>query len=228
MLIVKTAVESAWERNTVLLGDDTDFLVLASTFISRTKGKLQKTSVEYEESKREVRWWCLSRPIISSCHFGMWHHLPHLHFREQVKVFNSPSKVVDILVTRENPLVSLYGEKPGDKLDSMYYQRFCEKLDTKYTKYPTGYQIQTQNLHPISAVARNDSVGVYLQVKQWKSADKGMSLEDYGWNVTEGLHGTPSGDLYLPAAPETLLQMIRCSCSLGCASTRCTCMLQTV
>ena len=47
VLIVKAAVESARERNTVLVGDDTD--------LARAKGKLQKTSLEHEESKRAVR-----------------------------------------------------------------------------------------------------------------------------------------------------------------------------
>lgn len=61
VLIVKTAVESARERITALVGDDTDLLVLLCfytrpdgfdlyLFQARTKGKLQKTCLEYEES----------------------------------------------------------------------------------------------------------------------------------------------------------------------------------
>ena len=41
-----------------------------------------------------------------------------LHFREQAKDFNSPSTVDDIMVAGENALVSLYGGKPGKKLDA--------------------------------------------------------------------------------------------------------------
>ena len=63
-----------------------------------------------------------------------------LHFREQAKVFNSLSTVDDIVVAGGNALVSLYGGKPGEKLDGMRYQRYCEKLATNSS------QIQPQNL----------------------------------------------------------------------------------
>ena len=114
-----------------------------------------------------------------------------LHFREQAKVFNSPSTVDDIVVAGENALVSLYGGKPGEKLDGMRYQRYCEKLATNSS------QIQPQNLPPTSAAARHRSLRVYLQVKQWKGENEGMSLEDYGWKVTEGqVLPTPRQNVY--------------------------------
>ena len=138
-----------------------------------------------------------------------------LYFREQAKVFNSPSTVDDVVVAGENALVSLYGGKPGEKLNGMRYQRYCEKLATNSS------QIQPQNLPPTSAAARYHSLRVYLQVKQWKGEDEGMALEDWGWNVTEGQVLPRMTDL--PAAPESLLRMIRCSSSPDCASARCTC-----
>ena len=102
-----------------------------------------------------------------------------IHFREQAKVFNSPSTVDDIVVAGENALVSLYGRKPGDKLDSMRYQRYSEKLATNSSR------IQSQNLPPTSAAARHHSLRVYLRVKQWKGENECISMEDYGWKVTE-------------------------------------------
>lgn len=138
-----------------------------------------------------------------------------LHFREQAKVFNSPSTVNDVVVAGENALVSLYGGKPGEKLDGMRYQRYCEKLATNSS------QIQPQSLPPTSAAARYHSQRVYLQVQQWEGEDEGISLEDWGWAVTEGQALPRMTDL--PAAPEMLLRMIRCNCSSDCASTRCTC-----
>ena len=138
-----------------------------------------------------------------------------LHFREQTKVFNSSSTVDDIVVAGENALVSLYRGKPGEKLDGMRYQRYCEKLATNSS------QIQPQNLPPMSAAAQHHSLRVYLQVKQWKGENEGMSLEDYGWKVTEGQEIPRMTDL--PATPESLLQMIRCNCSSDCPSAKCTC-----
>ena len=109
-------------------------------------------------------------------------------FREQAKVFNSPSTVHDIVVAGENALVSLYGGKPGEKLDSMRYQSYCEKLVTNSS------QMQPQNLPPTSAAARHHSLRVYLQVKRWKGENEGMSLEDYGSVEGDGRPGTPSDD----------------------------------
>ena len=101
----------------------------------------------------------------------------------------------------------------------MRYHRYCEKLATNSS------QIQPQNLPPTSAAARHHSLRVYLQVKQWKGENEGMSLEDYGWKVTEGQVLPRMTDL--PAAPESLLQMIRCNSSSDCASARCMYMYYT-
>ena len=38
----------------------------------------------------------------------------------------------------------------------------------------------------MSTAARHHSLRVYLQVKQWKGENEFMSLDDYGWKVTEG------------------------------------------
>ena len=65
-------------------------------------------------------------------------------------------------------MVSLYGRKPGQKLDCMRYQRYCEKLATNSS------QMQPQNLPPTSAAAQHHSLRVYLQVKQWKVENEGM------------------------------------------------------
>lgn len=119
VLIVKTAVESARERNTVLVGDDTDLLVLLC--------------------------------------------------------FYTRSDSFDLYF------------KPEPKANSR----------------------------------RHHSPRVYPQVKQWKGENEGISLEEYGWKVTEGQVLPRITDL--PAASELLLQMIRCHCSSDCASARCTC-----
>ena len=140
-----------------------------------------------------------------------------LHFGEQAKVFNSSSTVDDNVAAGENALVSLHGGKPGEKLDGMRYQRYCETLATNSS------QIQPQNLPPTSAAAQHHSLRVYRQVKQWKGENEGMPLEDFGWKVTEGQVLPRMTDLHVPAASESLLQMIRCNCSSDCASARFTC-----
>ena len=100
---------------------------------------------------------------------------------------NDDEQITVVVVAGENAQASLHGGKPGEKLDGMRYQRYCEKLATN------SPQIQPQNLPPTSAAARHHSLRVYLQVKQWKGENEGMSLEDYGWKG-DARPGTPSDD----------------------------------
>ena len=224
VLIVKTAVESARERNTVLVGDDTDLLVLLC-FYTRSDSFDRYFKPERKANSRR-RVWNMKKvkeqlgddvchdllflhailgcdttsPIHGIGKAALKKYANSLHFREQEKVFNSPSTVDDIVVAGENALVSLYGGKQGKNLDGMRYQRYCEKLATNSS------QIQAQNLPSTSAAARHHSLRVYLQVKQWKGENEGMSLEDYGWKVTEGQVLPRMTDL--PAAPESLLLLL--------------------
>ena len=71
------------------------------------------------------------------------------------------------------------------------------------------------------AAARFHSLRVYLQVKQWQGEGSGMSMEDWGWKVTNDQVFPVATDL--PPAPESLLQLIRCNCSSDCSSMRCIC-----
>ncbi|CAH3156864.1 unnamed protein product [Porites lobata] len=59
----------------------------------------------------------------------------------------------------------------------------------------------------------------YEKVKQWQCLGKGMQFEDRGWKLSgnQVIHVTTD----LPAAPESLLKMVRCNCATDCASARC-------
>ena len=48
-----------------------------------------------------------------------------------------------------------------------------------------------------------------------------MSIEDWGWRLPCDQIIPVMTDL--PAAPESLLPMVRCNCSSDCVSKRCTC-----
>ena len=172
---VKTAVESARKRNTVLVGDDTDLLVLLC-FYTRSDSFDLFFKPEPKANSRRRAWNMkkVKEQLGDVCHGLLFLHAIlgcdttsrvhgigkaaalkkyaiSLHFREQTKVFNSRSAVDDIVVTGENALVSLNGGNPGEKQDGMSYQCYCEKLRTNSS------QIQPQNLPPTSAAAQNHS-----------------------------------------------------------------------
>ena len=97
----------------------------------------------------------------------------------------------------------LYGGKQGESLDSLRYRRYYEKVATR------GQQIQPQTPR------------VFLQVKQWQCLGDGMQFEDWGWKLSGNQVIPFATDL--PAAPESLLKMIRCNCATDCTTVRCSC-----
>ena len=128
-------------------------------------------------------------------------------------MFNESASPHDIIAAGEQVLVSAYTGKPGEKLDSLRYKRFCEKVVTNTT------QVQPQTLPPTSAAAKYHSLRVYLQIQQWNGHE--LQPEEWGWSVGEG--GLMPMHTDLPPAPDELLQIIRCNCQTDCGSMRCTC-----
>ncbi|KAK3732581.1 hypothetical protein QZH41_004976 [Actinostola sp. cb2023] len=174
LLIVKTSVESARARNTILVGDDTDLLVLLCYYARsdgcdlylRPEPKANSTKRRVFNMKKVKAQ--LGEDICNNILFihailgcdttsrlygigkgaAIKKYADSQYFREQAKVFDDFSSSVEKVATAgENALISLYNGKPGNGLDSLRYHRYCEKLATKNT------QIQPQNLPPTSAAA---------------------------------------------------------------------------
>ena len=122
VLIVKTAVESARDRNTVLAGDDTDLLVLLCFYIH--SGSLELYFKPEPKANSRGRVWNVKKVKEhfgdDVCHDLLFIHAilgcgttfrvhgigkaaavkkyaNSLHFRKQAKVFNSASTVNDII-----------------------------------------------------------------------------------------------------------------------------------
>lgn len=241
LLIVKTAVESARTKTTVLVGDDTDLLVLLCYHASEDGCDLYFRP-EPKANARGARVWHMKK-VKDQLGREVCRNLLFLHamtgcdttsrlygvgkatalkkfenvpcFREQANTFSCHSAVSDVVAAGEKALVALFGGKPGVGLDSLRYQRYFEKLATKTS------HIQPQNLPPSAAAARFHSLRVYLQVKQWQGEDAEMLIEDWGWKVIGDQLVPVATDL--PPAPDSLLQLIRCNCLSDCRTMRCIC-----
>ena len=204
LLIVKAAVESARTSTTVLAGDDTDLLVLLCYHASedgydlffRPEPKANARGARAwhvkkvkEQLGKEVCRNLLFLHAITGCdttsrlyRVGKATALKKfenvLHLKEQANVFSCHSAVSDVVTAGEKALVSLFRGKPGVGLNALRYQRYFEKLASETS------HIEPQNLLPAAAAARFHSLRVYLQVKQWQGEGAGMSMEDWGWKVT--------------------------------------------
>ena len=242
LLIVQKAVESATTTNTVLIGDDTDLLIL---LIYHTN--LESHDIffqpEPKKSTKNPRVWninvlkqqlgprvcthILFMHAILGCDttsrlYGIGKgaalkkFITNYDFREQATVFGTPSaSTTDVVAAGENALVCLYNGKPGEGLNSLRYDRFCEKVATSTS------HVQPQSLPPTSAAAKYHSLRVYYQVQQWKGTVDDLLPQDWGWKECDGMFFPVQTDL--PPAPQELLQVIRCSCKTDCSSLRCTC-----
>ena len=82
------------------------------------------------------------------------------------------------------------------------------------------YHIRPQTLPPTSAAARYHNMRLYLQVQQWLVVCN-MKETDWGW-VTKDENIVPVMTDLLPA-PDELLRVIRCNCTTDCSTGRCSC-----
>ena len=229
LLIVQKSVESASAVNTVLVGDDTDLLILLIYHASLDSCSLFLKPEPRKSTKKSLVWNIhavkkqLGPDICSSILFlhailgcdttsqlhgiGKGNSLKKFtdcnHFRDLSVAFNSPSATAEEIVTAgEQVLVSMYNGKPGKTLDYVRYKCFSAKV-ARNTSHS-----QPKTLPPTSAAAKLHSLRVYYQAQEWKGARDGLLPEQWGWRESEEMFVPVTTDL-LPV-PDDLLCIIRC------------------
>ena len=242
LMIVQKAVEVAREVDTVLVGDDTDLLVLLCYYASLESHNIF-FKPEPKKATKNPRVWNITAVkkklgpelcsnilflhAILGCDttsqlFGIGkgtslkRFKSSKHFQAQANVFNvANSTPNDIMVAGERALVELYNGNSKECLNSLRYRRFCEKVATSTTT------VLPQTLPPSSAAAKYHSFHVYLQIQEWKGNGSEMQPTEWGWKEYNGTLKPVLTDL--PPAPDELLKLIRCNCHTDCSSMRCTC-----
>ena len=241
LLIVQKAVESASCVETVLVGDDTDLLVLLLHHVPMESKDIFFASERKKNSKGRV--WNIKEvqaalgPVLcknilfshallgcdtTSRLFGIGKGSILKKIKQSsvlqnaAKVFENPhSTHAEVENAGEKALVMMYNGKSSDTLYGLRFKKYCDKVATSLT------QVDPRMLPPTSAAAKNHSKRVFLQINQWKDPECDMAAEDWSWTLTEtGLCPTMTE---MAPAPSELLKLIRCSCATDCASARCTC-----
>lgn len=242
-LIVRTAIDCAEVVNTVLVGDDTDLLVLlcyhadihAKDIYFRPEPKSNSTKCRVWDIKRtkdvlgaKVCQVILFIHAILGCDSTSRVHglgkaqalkmvTKNNTFYQLAELFcgniNTPQD--DIIKAGEDALVCLYNGSKTDDLDSLRYKRYCEKVK-KGSK-----ALEAKSLPPTSAAARYHSLRVFLQISEWKGDDSVLKPTEWGWRESAQQLLPQTTDL--PPALPKLLEMFHCDCKTGCSSLRCTC-----
>ena len=161
MLIVQKTVESSTMLDTVLVGDDTDLLVLLCYHANLDSHKILFRP-EPKKNTKNPRVWnikAVKKQLgLEVCNNILFLHAvlgcdttsqlygnldgngkgtslkfkSSKHFQEQAKVFAVESATLkDISAAGEQVLVNVYNGTPGESLDSLRYKRLCEKVATK-------------------------------------------------------------------------------------------------
>ena len=238
-LIVKTAVQSAKTQTTVLIGEDTDLLVLLLFHTDANAHDLYFIPEPKSNSLRQ-RVWNIKK-IQAELGTEICNNILFIHailgcdttsrvhgigkgtslkkfttspqFRQHAAVFQGVATKEEVISSGENALVLLFNGKLGQNLDALRYQRYQEKLATNTAK------IDVKSLPPTSAAARFHSLRVYAQVLQWRGEE--VNVEEWGWTM-KGILVVPVMTDLQPA-PDSLLHIVRCTCKSGCSTMRCSC-----
>ena len=238
LLIVQTAIKVALQRNVILVGDDTDLLVLLCYHTRNVKYNLFWRP-EPKKGKKEILLnigrvcqkfgedLCNSILFVhaflgcdtTSRVFGYGKGVAlklaqdSEYFRDLAKVFgNCDSSEDEIIQAGEKAMLCVYKAKPDDNLDSLRHHRFQELVAT------SKKVIHPKSLPPTSGAVKYHSFRVFHQVQAWKG--NSLNAENWGWKIIEGKMFPLMTDL--DVAPKSLLEVVRCKCKTGCGK-RCGC-----
>ena len=240
-LIISTAVACAQSTEVVVIGEDTDLLVLlcyhASLdgyniyFRSELSNKCRHWDIQ--KTKRVLGMHkCKILPVvhaITGCDttsrlfgIGKGVALKKLSKTDNVTMaieeFLKPGNHLETVVTSgEQIIASLYGGVLCEGLDLLRLRLYTNKAITN------NKCVQVQSLPPTSDSAALHSRRSYYQCQQWIKLD-GTDLNplDWGWTVTDDGKCMPLKNT-LPPAPNRLLNIIHCNCKVNCDTKRCTC-----
>lgn len=241
-LIVQTAIDSAQTMKTVLVGEDTDLLVLLCYHMTLTSPHNIVFQSEMKQSTKKFKVWdikktlqtldgqlCKALPFIhaiSGCDttsrlFGVGKGqaikkaLTDDRFMEIALSFVSDVSRDEILKRGEEAVILLYNGVQLEGLDLLRFRKFTIKVMTS-SKF-----VEVHTLPPTSDAAKYHVLRTFYQVKQWTGSVDSMDVQEWGWVV--------QGNLCLPIrstkppAPEELLKTIYCRCKTNCDTKRCNC-----
>ena len=241
-VIVEVALLSAMEYATVLVGEDTDLLILHLFYVKSDMKDVFFSSTRASATRRwEIKRTqsCLGpnvcKNILFSHAFGgcnttsrpfsVGKSVPVKRMQQKNKLFENGAKVFlrtnsdhqMIAETGEKLLVDIYNGNDGDTLDKLRLVKYHEKVSTG------SKQIQPKVLPPTSAAAKYYSYRVFYQVQEWACLVTSLELmpEEWGFQLQRGQLLPVHTDI--SPAPEELLNVIRCGCTTDCSSHRCSC-----
>ena len=240
--IVRAAIALASLSSTTLIGEDTDLLVLLlyHTHVSdvkdlyfrsdRGKGPAFDIKAMKEILKMEICDRLLFVHAITGCDttsriFGIGkksvlqkivHGDPILC--TSADTFSAPNQSHHVSESSgKNAMLAIYNGRKTDDLSNLRCSVLCRKAISSKT------YVTPERLPPTESATKYHSMRVYFQimVSMGKAGDMDATNWGWTWDIQQNkyiliiMNNCP--------APDTLLKVIHCNCSIGCASLRCSC-----
>ncbi|CAC5426498.1 unnamed protein product [Mytilus coruscus] len=240
VLIALTAIESSKTKPTVLLGEDTDLLVLLLYHPDVTSNLLIFKSGNVSKVKTHIKIWdILKTKLVRSyvhCYLYLIHAISgcdttsrmfgvskaatlkklgeHDFVKAQAKLLCNANTKDGVISAGENIISSLYNSASYEGLNVLRYRKFAARVLTNKTC------VQIHTLPPTSNAASFHSQGAYFQMKMWMDKDN-LNPFQWGWKVAN--RKLVPVKCTIDAAPSKLLNIIRCNCRTNYDTKRCTC-----
>ena len=204
VLIVQTAVQSSKSVTTVLVGDDTDLLVLLLHHVDTNANALYFRPEPKQKSKKKRLWNNQSSrkklgPAICSrllfvhailgCDttsrlYGIGKPVALTKIQQATELpkiadifMEENANRDDIVKAGEKALILLYNGDLKDGLGVLRYKRFSDKV-LKSSKY-----VEAHDLPPTAASAKFHSLRVYYQIQEWRDDAEELDPKDWGWEM---------------------------------------------
>lgn len=244
-LIVKVALEKAKHCCTVVLGEDTDLLILllfhltsnhwpvffGSSKSGSNQAKIWDIQKVQQELGSKVCQQILFVHAISGCDttsalYGLGKAIFLRKAKKSAAFFAEAKKFLlpdieqkAIELAGEKVLVEVYGGRQQDTINKLRYVKYNQKLASCSTA------LQPCNLPPTSAAAKFHIQRTYYQVQEWVNLDtEQIDLDPLHWGWED------SAGLLLPVltdedvGPGHLLKGVKCECRTDCSLlSRCSC-----
>ena len=186
VLIVQKAIESANSKDTVLVGDDSDLLVLLLYHLTSTSYNLFLAPEPKKNAKQRV--WNIKQAredlgLFSCKHILFQHALMgcdttsrlfgigkgsilkkfkvNSSLQQAATVFDSVASThEDIAFAGEKALLAMYNGKKDETLNALRFNQYCGKVSKSFNK------VEPKSLPPTSLAAKFHSYWVFLQICQ--------------------------------------------------------------
>ena len=130
---------------------------------------------------------------------------------------NKSSNKEQVLSAGLQLLLHLYGGEPSDSLNELRYAVYCKLAAVAFSKP------KPERLPPTKCAAAFHILCTHLQAVRWVNLNaQDLDPRQWGWQLEEAKFVPIYTDL--PAAPDDILNVVRCKCKTGCQPTsNCSC-----